>query len=173
MHGEPEASKKPTLIALARILGAARVPYAIIGGVALQVHHDEPRTTLDIDLAVDDRRSIPAEALRSAGFALRGSHEHSENWSGPDGTPVQFTDDPDLAGAVRQAQVITVEDVELRVLRAVDLLHAKLRAAGDPARRRSKRVQDLADALSLVDADPALAAQLGDEERQLLARLPP
>jgi len=36
-------------LALARVLAEAAVPYAIIGGVALQVHHTEPRTTLGID----------------------------------------------------------------------------------------------------------------------------
>jgi hypothetical protein len=48
LRGEMERTKRPALLALARVLAGAGVPYAIIGGIALQVHQTEPRTTLDI-----------------------------------------------------------------------------------------------------------------------------
>ncbi|HVG24417.1 MAG TPA: hypothetical protein VND45_09710 [Thermoanaerobaculia bacterium] len=38
VRGEMETSKKPALASLARVLQESGVPYAIIGGVALQVH---------------------------------------------------------------------------------------------------------------------------------------
>lgn len=166
-----ETTKKPDLLALGRVLAQSGVPYAIIGGVALQVHQAEPRTTLDIDLAVLDRGQIPRQALEAEGFAETGRFEHSENWVGPDATPVQFTDDPALAGAVAQAEPIEVDGVPLRVIRRVDLLHEKLRAGADPARRRSKRLQDLADAESLLESNPELGGQLTAEEKALLGRL--
>lgn len=53
-----------------------------------------------------------------------------------------------------------------------DQLHEKLRAAADPARRRSKRLQDLADAQALLEADPAAAAELTDQEKATLNLLP-
>jgi hypothetical protein len=77
-----------------------------------------------------------------------------------------------LALAVGRAEEIELDGVRLRVLRRVDLLHAKLRAAADPARRRSKRLQDFADAQSLLEADPGLAAELSPEEKAGLDRLP-
>jgi hypothetical protein len=52
LRGEMEGSKRSALIELARILAEAGVPYAVIGGVALQIHQSDPRTTIDIDLAV-------------------------------------------------------------------------------------------------------------------------
>jgi hypothetical protein len=52
------------------------------------------------------------------------------------------------------------------------LLHEKLRAGGDPARRRSKRLQDLADAEALLEATPALRSDLTAAETALLDRLP-
>ena len=52
LRGEMERTKRPALLALARVFTEAGVPYAIIGGIALQVHQTEPRTTLDIDVAV-------------------------------------------------------------------------------------------------------------------------
>jgi hypothetical protein len=167
-----ETTKKPALLTLGRILDESRIPYAIIGGIAVQIHHPDPRTTLDIDLAVLSRSAIPSEALIAAGFRRTGSFEHSENWVATDGTPVQFTDDPTLASAVSSAGEVLVDDIRLRVIRVVDLLHEKIRAASDPARRRSKRLQDLADAEGLIEANPELAQHLAVEERALLDRLP-
>ena len=172
LRGEMETTKKPALLALGRLLGESRTPYAIIGGIAVQVHHPEPRTTLDIGLAVLSRAAIPAAALTAAGFRLTGSHEHSENWIAADGTPVQFTDDPKLADAVSSAGEIVIDGVTLRVIGLVELLHEKVRAGSDPARRRSKRLQDLADAEALLEANPELARHLRSDERAVLDRLP-
>lgn len=171
LRSQMETTKKPDLLALGRVLAQSGVPYAIIEGVVLQIHQAEPRTTLDIDLAVLDRGQIPRVALVAEGFAETGRFEHSENWVGPEATPVQFTDDPALAGAVAQAEAIEVDGVPLRVIRRVDLLHEKLRAGADPARRRSKRLQDLADAESLIESYPELSGQLTAQERALLGRL--
>lgn len=167
-----EETKRPALLGLARVLRGAKVPYAIIGGVALQVHQSNPRTTLDIDVAVVRRDTIPREAITAAGFRFHEAFEHSENWFSSDGTPVQFSDDPMLADAIANADEIALEDVILRVIRVVDLLHEKLRAGSDPARRRSKRLQDLADAESLLEMDPGLAGELRPDERDLLGQLP-
>jgi len=168
LRGEMDETKKPALLELARVLDAANVPYAIIGGIAVQVHQDEPRTTLDIDVAVRDRAAIPATALTAAGFRHTGSFAHSENWVGAGSTPVQFTDDPHLREALARTIPVPLDDVILRVLSAEDLLHAKLRAAADPARRRSKRLQDLSDAQALVERDAALGESISTEERALL-----
>ena len=172
LRGEMDTTKKPTLLILGRLLSESRIPYAIIGGIAVQIHHPEPRTTLDIDLAVLSRTTIPAEALIAAGFRLVGSFEHSQNWIASDGTPVQFTDDPMLADAVSSAGTIVVDDVTLRVIEPIDLLHEKIRAGSDPARRRSKRLQDLADAQALLETNPELAQHLSADEREVLDRLP-
>jgi hypothetical protein len=168
LRGEMDETKKPALLELARVLDAAGVPYAIIGGIAVQVHQDEPRTTLAIDVAVRDRAAIPATALTAAGFRHTGSFAHSENWVGAGSTPVQFTDDPHLREALSRTIPVPLDDVVLRVLSAEDLLHAKLRAAADPARRRSKRLQDLADAQALVERDAALGESISTDERALL-----
>jgi len=167
-----ERTKRPALLALARIFAEAHVPYAIIHGVALQVHQAEPRTTLDIDVAVATYSRLPRAQLEEAGFTWSGRFSHSENWVGPEGTPVQFTDDPALADAITRAEDIALEDVHLRVIRRTDLLHEKLRAAADPARRRSKRLQDLADVQALLESTPTLLHELSVAERVLLDQLP-
>lgn len=169
LRAEMETSKKPDLYALARVLDATGSPWVIVGGIAVQVHQDEPRTTLDVDVAVPSRTSLPEVELVAAGFAKTGEFAHSVNWLGPGGTPVQFSDDPELAAAIPRARRVPLDDISLPVLAPLDLVRAKLRAAADSSRRRSKRLQDLSDALGLVERRPELADQLTPGERQQLA----
>jgi len=172
LRGEMERTKRPALLALARIFAEVNVPYAIIGGVALQIHQTEPRTTLDIAVAVATYGQLPRVQLEAAGFTWSGRFSHSENWIGPEGTPVQFTDDPALADAIVRAEDVALAEVCLRVIGRTDLLHEKLRAAADPARRRSKRLQDLADVQALLESTPTLTHALSVVERALLDQLP-
>jgi hypothetical protein len=142
------------------------------GGIALQLHSREPRIPIDIDIVVRDRTDLPRDALLAAGFVERGRHEFSDDGTGPRGTPVHLTDDPPLAEAIDRAVEIELEGVPLRILGKVDLLRAKLRSAAGPERRRSRRIIDLADVHALLEDDPTLASELGEEELALLERLP-
>jgi hypothetical protein len=171
MRGEVERSKETTLLEIARLLKEAGTPYALIGGVAVQFHSKDPRTTIDIDLAVLDPSAIPRQALEGSGFRKSGTFEHTENWIGPDGTPVQFTVDPEYAGTIRAAEPHRLGSTEIRIARPLDLVRTKLRAAADDARRKSKRVQDLADAIRLVEDNPAIRSALTEAERARLERL--
>lgn len=56
-------SKARSLRLVAQLLEREHVPYALIGGVAVQLHTEEPRSTLDIDLAVPTYADVPREAL--------------------------------------------------------------------------------------------------------------
>ena len=165
LRGEMDRSKEPALLLVGRIFSDAGIRYAIISRVALQIHQPEPRTTLDIDLAVLSRSAIPRARLEAAGFAFTAQFTPaSENWLGPGDTPVQLTDDPALAGAISRAEEIDIGGVRLRIIGRADLLHEKLRAASDPARRRSKRLQDFADAHALIEAFPGAVDGLSAEE---------
>src|SRR5215813_7298559 len=106
------------------------------------------------------------------GFILDRTIQPSENWIGPEGTPVQFTDDLALVDAITRAENVALEEVCLRVIGRTNLLHEKLRAAADPARRRSKRLQDLADVQALLESTPTLLHELSVAERALLDQLP-
>ncbi|MSQ23156.1 MAG: hypothetical protein EXR58_01180 [Chloroflexi bacterium] len=172
LRGEMESTKRPALIALAKVLDESQTLYAIIGGVAVQVHRTEPRTTLDIEVAVERLDMVPRAKLQAAGFRLGGRFVHSENWLGPDSVPVQFTDDAALASALHRTIDVDLDGVRIRVMGRTDLLHEKLRAGSDPARRRSKRLQDLADAQGLLEESPDLRADLSEHERAILDALP-
>jgi len=161
-----DSSKKPDLILVAELL--LNTPYALIGGLALQVYQREPRTTLDIDIAVPTYEVLPSAELQNAGFVNEGRFEHSENWRSASGTPVQFSDDPLFHDAIQSARRVALAHVQLKVAAPEELIRAKLRAAKDSARRKSKRMQDLADVQALIEQYPELASILSDEDKSLL-----
>ncbi len=166
-----DKTKERTLHWLVDVLHAAQVPYAIIGGVALQVHTSDPRTTVDIDVAVPERDAIPAGALEAAGFRHSGSYEYTENWISPDDIAVQFSAGPEWADIVARAEPHEAFGKAMRFLTALDMVRAKLRSATEPARRKSKAHQDAVDVEILTEEHPELIGQLTEAERALVARL--
>lgn len=177
----PGDSKERPLRLLAEVLDRERVPYALIGGLAVQIRTVEPRTTLDIDVAVPRFSDVPAEALVAAGFKHTGRHGHSDNWRAPGEGPaiamtaVQFSaEDVGIADAIARAETAILADgVRLRVATAADLVVLKLAAAAEPGRRPSKRQHDVADVVALLELHPELRspetlAQLRDVRLSLL-----
>jgi hypothetical protein len=156
------------------VLEAARTAYALIGGVAVQLHSDEPRTTLDIDLAVSTFAEIPADALRLAGFEHEERFAHSDNWRAPGSAPrkqrmaIQFSaEDVGIAAAVQHARILEIDGMTLRIARPVDLVVLKLAAAEEPSRRAKKRRQDFLDILTLVEDHPEAASAVADLKERL------
>ena len=140
---------------------------ALIGGVAVQLHSQEPRTTLDIDLAVRTFAEIPREALLRAGFEYEGRFPHSDNWRAPGSTPrtqrtaIQFSaEDVGIDSAVTRARTVDLDGFRLRVASPADLLILKLAAAEEPRRRPGKRRQDLLDVITLAEEHPDAAAAI-------------
>ncbi len=168
LRGEMDTTKEPALIALARVLNGHGVPWTIIGGIAAQMHLEEPRTTLDIAVAILSQSDLPIAALQAAGFRHGATHAHSDNWTGPGDVPVQFSADLLWRAAISRASQVVLGDATLPVLAPADLLRAKLVAARDPSRRRSKRLRDVADALALVEQMPILIEELSEDERAWL-----
>jgi len=175
-------SKEGPLRLVAQLLEREHVPYALIGGVAVQLHTEEPRSTLDIDLAVPTYAHVPRAALLEAGFDHTGRHDHSDNWRAPGPGPlkqrtaVQFSaEDEGIADAVEHATTVDLGGgVRLRVATVADLVVLKLAAAAEPQRRPSKREHDVADVLALLEEHPdlrsvELVARVQDVRRRLLS----
>ncbi len=163
-------SKDGAFRELFRILEASGLEYVLIGGVAVQLWHREPRTTLDIDVAVKSYESVSRATLEAAGFWMLARHAHSESWTGPGETPVQFSDNPAFAFLIESAARKSFEGGQVRIASPSALVEEKLRAESDPSRRESKRFQDLTDAKSLAEEHPEVEEQLTTEERALLKR---
>ena len=167
-------TKEGPLRQVISVLEATNTAYALIGGVAVQLHSAEPRTTLDIDLAVRTFAEIPVEALKSVGFEHEGRFPHSDNWRAPGSMPrtqrtaIQFSaEDVGIASAVEHARAVDIGGMTLRIARPADLVVLKLAAAEEPQRRMRKRRQDLMDILSLVDDHPEASAAVPDLNERL------
>jgi hypothetical protein len=163
-------TKERPLRELAALLEAAGTPYALIGGIAVQLYSSEPRSTKDIDIAVPTFADVPREALERAGFTYEGRYPHSDNWRAPgpgdrkERIAVQFSaEDIGLADAVAHAKAVDVEPgLRLRVVAVPDLAVLKLAAAAEPRRRQSKRLVDFADVVRLLEEHPEVADALPD-----------
>ena len=160
--GSPNGnSKEVPLRLVTRLLETAGVPYALIGGVAMQLHSQEPRSAREIILAVRTYADVPIETLISAGFEHAGRLAYGDTWLAPGtGSPKERTllkfsaEEDSLVGAVERACVIDVDGMRLRLVAAPDLIALKLADAEDPKRRRSERRQDLADIVTLIEEHP-------------------
>ncbi len=160
----PGDTKERPLKLLAEVLEKSGAEYALIGGMAVQLRTSEPRTTLDIDVAVRWFADVPHDALLAAGFEHTGRHEHSDNWLAPSTSEtaprvaVQFSaEDVGIAEAVAGAEATEFADgIQLRVARPADLIELKLAAALEPRRRPSKRQHDVADILAILEEHPSL-----------------
>ena len=150
------ADKVSALIDAVRVLDAASAPYALIGGVAVGLHSQVPRATLDTDLAVHTahRGSELVTAFVAAGFDLRGEYDHSVNFRHGSGEPLQLAFDPQFDAMVDRAQSFRIGDTDVRVVTKDDLVAMKRRAAADPSRRRSKALRDQADVELLLGDVP-------------------
>ena len=131
-----------------------RVPYALIGGLAVSVRSGEPHATANVDFAIPttaDRDALTA-ALEQRGFRLTGKFAHSINFEHTSGEPVQLAFDAGFDSIIARAELVRFGELELYVVTRDDLISMKRRSAADPARRRSKALRDQAD-IALLEGD--------------------
>jgi len=166
-------TKEPALRVLTRALSKARTPYALIGGVAVQLYSREPRTTADLDIALASYDDIPRAALTAAGFRHEKRFAHSDNWRAPGTQPrrsrtaIQFIADTLTPGTVERAETFRVRRMRIRVAGLQDLILLKLAASEEPQRRPSKRLSDLRDVLALLEEHPELDVRIPDARRRV------
>jgi len=161
--GLPLDDKEKVLKRLVAVLERTSTPYAVIGGVAVQIYTQRPRATLDLDIALDSYQDLPRADLKEAGFVFEKEFPRTENWRDrlsalpkAGRVVVQFTA-VDLAPmAVDHARREQVGDMELQLVTMPDLILLKLAAAEESTRRPSKKSQDITDVLSLLEEHPEL-----------------
>lgn len=142
------------LLEAAAVLERLGRGYALIGGVAVGIHSGVPRATLDTDFAVlsnPDRERL-VSAMTAAGFKCVGEYEHSINFRHANSEPVQIAFDPFFDAMIARAETISVRGQSVAIVGKDDLVAMKVRAAADPARRKSKSLRDRAD-IELLQGD--------------------
>lgn len=155
------------LESLIGLLAEHRVRYCVIGGQGVNAYV-EPVVTLDLDLVVAVEDMGRVESLLAGHFRVE-RFPHSLNISTPGSKiRVQIHTDPVYFDFVERASVREVLGLALPVAAAEDVLQGKVWAASEARRRPSKRQKDLADISRLIEAYPALRAQVPAD---ILARL--
>jgi hypothetical protein len=141
------ADKVAALTDVARALDGLGAAHALVGGVAVGLRSGVPRATVDVDVAVHSTvpRHAVVDALTGAGLRLTGTFAHSLNFRHPSGEPVQIIVATEFDEIIDRADPLDVAGGRIRVVTTADLIAMKERAAADPARRRSKALQDRAD----------------------------
>lgn len=150
---------------LGRLIALLRehsIRYCVVGGQGVNAYA-EPVVSLDLDLAVAVDQLPQVERLLREAFAVEPfAHRLNVSETGSD-LRVQIQTDPRYGPFVDGASVRDVLGVALPVARLEDVLQGKIWAALDPTRRPSKRQKDLADIARLLEAYPALRAQVPPE----------
>jgi hypothetical protein len=162
--GLPVDDKEKVLASLVEVLQSTGTPYAVVGGVAVQLYTEEPRTTADLDIALRSHDDLPREKLEAAGFSPDGVYDWSENWRGPApaGTPrkqrvaVQFSSGHLMVAAVAHAEKASVGRLSFQLVTMPDLILLKLEAAEEPKWRMSKKIHDVGDVVRLLEDHPEL-----------------
>ena len=173
--GLPADDKENVLASLIDVMRHEAIPYAVMGGVAVQLYTEEPRTTADVDIALHNRDDIPRESLVKAGFTYDGSYRWSENWRAPAPASthrrrrisVQFSADDLMSASVDRAVEVRAGDLSFPLVTMDDLILLKLAAAEEATRRVSKRQQDVTDIARLLEEHPEL--DLAETRRRLRA----
>lgn len=135
-------------------LDAAKIPHAVVGGVAVCLHGYQ-RNTVDVDLLV--RKADTAEirqALSDAGFNW---DKKQVEFRSPSGVPVQFVLMGDKAG--KGSEVALPDPADRRIVKDIDglpvltlarLIETKI-ACGEGNLRRTHK--DFADVVELIAAN--------------------
>lgn len=146
--------KVVALTDVARALDRLGAPHAVVGGVAVGIRSGVPRATMDTDVAVRStvERRLIIDTLTTAGLRLTGTFPHSTYLRHPSGEPVRIIIDPEFDPMIDRAEELDLTATRIRVVTTADLIAMKERAAGDPARRRSKALRDQAD-IALLRGD--------------------
>ena len=161
-----------------QLLGAQKVPYAVVGGVAVCLHGYR-RNTVDLDLLIgpEDVAGFRA-ALDSGGFAWHGKEKEYRSASGV-AVQVLLAGEPEGPGQEAKFpnpsdpdSVTTIEGVS--VLTLAQLIQAKLACGLGNARRTHKDFADVVELVAIHQLDGSFARFLHKtvrkEFRQLVRR---
>lgn len=140
-----------TAVRCHEVLAAAKVPHAVIGGIAVCLHGYQ-RNTVDLDLLVrkDDTEQIRS-SLTAASFIW---NEEKVEFTSPLGTPVQFLLAGDRAG--KGSEVLFPDPGDEKIIKTMEglpvlslprLIESKI-ACGEGNLRRTHK--DFADVVELI-----------------------
>jgi hypothetical protein len=144
-----------------QLLAAAKIPHAIMGGVAVCLHGYQ-RNTVDVDLLIRREDSVAVrEALTSEQFEW---DEKEKEFRSESGVAVQFLLAGDKAGAGSEVQLpdpadqsATTEIEALSVLTLAKLIESKIACGTGNMRRTYKDFADVVELIALNKLNSSFA----------------
>lgn len=151
-----------------KILRRKRIPFCIIGGLAVNAYA-EPVVSLDLDVVIsakkiDDLLPFFAKKYKVKEFA------NSINITAPySDLRIQLQTDPRYQKFIERAVTKDIMGYKLPVACIEDILKGKIWAFQDEQRRPSKRQKDLADIMRLLEANDSLWKLIPPDIKEKLA----
>ncbi|MEW6042573.1 MAG: nucleotidyl transferase AbiEii/AbiGii toxin family protein [Elusimicrobiota bacterium] len=146
--------KKDLLADFIGLLRKEKIPFCIIGGLAVNAYA-EPVVSLDIDVVVvaGSYKKLLGNLKDEYKVKKFPKFPNSFNITSPDSDMrIQIQTDKRYQPFISRARVKRVLGYKLPVASIEDVLSGKIRAVLDATRRPSKRQKDLADILRLIEA---------------------
>jgi len=148
---------------LVATLEGQKIPWCMIGGLAVNHWAREPMATADVDVVIAAEKIDEAvKALRAAGFTAK-KFKWSVNLKGRSKVSVQISTEDFYRDFPARSKPADIHGILMRVASREDTLRGKILAYQDPQRRASKRQKDLLDLMRLVEAQPKLRRLLTAE----------
>ena len=141
---------------LVSTLEGLKIPWCMIGGLAVNHWAREPMATADVDIVIAAGRVEEAvEALRVAGFKAK-KFKWSVNLKGRSKITVQISTEDFYHDFPARSKPADIHGIPMRVAAPEDTLRGKILAYQDLERRPSKRQKDLLDIMRLTESHPKL-----------------
>jgi len=161
-------SKDDFLQVFFNILKKNRIPFCVIGGLAVNAYA-EPVVSLDLDIVVVlEKLEFLISSLKRKKYIVK-SFPNSINISSPKSDlRIQIQTDKRYLPFIRNAVSRKILGYDMQIARIEDLFQGKIWAAEDEKRRPSKRQKDLADILRLIEKKKSLRSLLPPNLKKLL-----
>lgn len=150
-------SKKDLLQSFLDLLKKQKIPFCVIGGLAVNAYA-EPVVSLDLDIViVSDSIGELVKELKKHYKVKEFVNSINIDAASSD-LRIQLQKDPRYQSFIDRAKKKTVLGYTVPVARIEDVLQGKIWAALDETRRGSKRQKDLSDILRLVETNNKLVS---------------
>lgn len=151
-----------------KILRRKRIPFCIIGGLAVNAYA-EPVVSLDLDMVISAKKVgdlLPFFAKKYKVKEFANSINITAHYSD---LRIQLQTDPRYQEFIKRAVIKNIMGYKLPVACIEDVLKGKVWAFQDEQRRPSKRQKDLADIMRLLEADNRLWTLIPPDLKRKLA----
>ncbi|MEW6481704.1 MAG: hypothetical protein AB1397_01680 [bacterium] len=160
-------SKRDLIGEFLQILHRKKVPYCVIGGVAVNAYC-EPMITLDFDCVVAGQIEKLKERLKERGFKVKTYPHTWEVTHQASDVRIQIQRDQRYQEFIKNAELHQVLGYRMKVAQKKDLLKSKVWAWQDPERDEIKRDKDLLDIKRVLQKYSELEELLGEEIKERL-----